>query len=75
MKERFKKFRHKIAYMIAPDLIEDLEERLSGLLCHTTGGRLSKPYYSFRVMQCEVDDYQQRMCEECEYYKGGETDA
>ena len=68
MKEWFRKLRYKLAYFIAPDWIDDLERRLSDLLCEATGGRLSKPYYSSDVMISQMRDYQQRCCEECEYY-------
>ena len=68
MKEWFKKLRYKFAYFIAPDWIDDLEHRLSDLLCEATGGRLSKPYYSSDVMISQMNDYQQRCCEECECY-------
>ena len=68
MKEWFRKLRYKLAYLIAPDWIDDLEYRLSGLLWEATGGRLSKPYYSLSTMICEFCDYQERWCEDCEYY-------
>lgn len=68
MKEWFKKLRYKIAYWIAPDWIDDLEYRLSGLLCEVTGSRLSKAYYSLDVMVGEYYNHQQRCCDECECY-------
>jgi hypothetical protein len=68
MKEWFRKLRYKLAYLIAPDWIDDLEYRLSCLLCEATGGRLSKCYYPLEVMISEVYDSQQRYCDECEYY-------
>lgn len=68
MKEWFRKIRYKIAYLIAPDWIDDLEHRLSVFLCDQTGGRLSKCYYSVETMIREADDARLRECEECEYY-------
>ena len=68
LKEAFKKFRYGLAYLIAPDWIDDLEYRFSSFLCNQTGGRLSKCYYNINVMISEAHDYQQRKCEQCEYY-------
>ncbi len=68
MKEWFTKLRYKLAYLIAPDWIDDLEDRLSVLLCEVTGGRLSKAYYPLEIMVSYVRDYQQECCDECEYY-------
>lgn len=61
MKEKFRRFRYWLAYAIAPDLIDDLEERLSVLLCHVTGGLLSKTNYTADTMISCADDYQ-RAC-------------
>ena len=69
MKEWFRKLRYKMAYLIAPDWIEDLEGRLSGLLCEVTGGRLSKCYYPLGVMISEAQEARMRDCAECEFYK------
>lgn len=69
MKKWFRKIRYKLAYLIAPDWIDDLEDRLSGLLCEVTGGLLSKCYYPLNVMVDEYWDYQQRVCDDCEWYK------
>jgi hypothetical protein len=68
MKEWFRKLRYKLAYLIAPDWIDDLEYRLSGLLCEVTGSRLSKAYYPLDVMVSYASDHQQECCDECEYY-------
>ena len=68
MKERFRKLRYKLAYLIAPDWIDGLEGRLSDLLCEATGGRLSKSYYPSDVMISQMREYQQECCDECEYY-------
>jgi hypothetical protein len=68
IKDLFGIIRFKIAYFIAPDWIDDLEHRLSVFLCEQTGGRLSKCYYSIETMRIEANDYQQRVCDECEYY-------
>jgi hypothetical protein len=68
MKEWLRKLRYKLAYIIAPDWIDDLEHRLSGLLCEVTGSRWSKAYYPLDVMISCVNDYQQKCCDECEYY-------
>jgi hypothetical protein len=70
MKEWFYRVRFRIAYFICPEYIDDIEERLSGLLFHTTGGLLSKTNYTLNGMISAVDDYQQRCCEDyCEYYR------
>lgn len=68
MKEWIDRLRWWLAYRIAPDLIDDLEERFSGLLWHVTDGLLSKTGYSLSYMISAADDCQQRLCEECEYY-------
>lgn len=67
MKEWFKKLRYRIAYFIAPDWIDDLEERFSIFLCEQTGGRMSKCYYTSEAMRSVADDYQSDICEDCEY--------
>lgn len=72
MKEWFKVARFCMARFIAPDLIEDLETRLSSLLCHCTGGKLSKSYYTVDTMRRAVDDYQCELCQECECFKRAE---
>ena len=69
MKEWFRKLRYKLAYLIAPEWIDDLEDRLSGLLCEVTGGLLSKCYYPLNVMVGEARNYRERECRECEWYK------
>ena len=68
MKEWFRKLRYKLAYFIAPDWIDDLENRLSGLLCEVTHGRLSKAYYPLEVMVSNARDCRYEDCDECEYY-------
>ena len=68
MKQWFTNLRYKLAYLIAPDWIDDLEWRLSGLLCEVTGSRLSKSYYTLEAMISAVNDHQQECCEDCEYY-------
>lgn len=78
MKKLFDKIRYKLAYLIAPDWIDDLEYRFSVFLCEQTGGYLSKCYYPLVVMRCAATAEQQRICEECEYYlqaKRGEDNA
>lgn len=72
MKEWFRKLRYRLAYLIAQDWIDDLEYRLSGLLCEATGGMLSKYYYPLRVMTDAVQDARMRECADCEYYKACE---
>lgn len=67
IKEAIKNLRYKLAYLIAPDWIDDLERRFSAFLCIQTGGRMSKCYYSLNAMLSEADDHQQRICDECEY--------
>lgn len=69
MKEWFYRLRFRLAYWICPEFVDDIEERLSGLLCHTTGGLLGKTNYTLQGMITAVDDYQQRCCNECEYYQ------
>lgn len=66
IRERFEELRRKISYRIYPDYIDDLEERLSSLLYHVTGGLLSKPNYTTRAMISAADDYQARICDSCE---------
>lgn len=68
LKEAFKKFRYGLAYLIAPDWIDDLEYRFSSFLSNQTGNILSKCYYNVNVMISVANDYQQRICDECEYY-------
>ena len=68
MKEWFYRLRFRLAYWICPEYVDDMEDRLSGLLCHTTGGLLSKTNYTLPGMIRAVNDYQQRCCDECEYY-------
>ena len=65
MKTKLRSFRYWLAYAIAPDIINDLEERLSYLLCHVSGGLLSKTNYTADAMISAADDYQQRVCDEC----------
>lgn len=72
MSELWRKFRYKLAYLIAPDWIDDLEYRFSCLLCHVTGGRMSKCYYTVEAMTSEADACRMRECDECEYYKEAE---
>lgn len=67
----FKQFRHKLAYLIAPDI----EHRFSWLLYYATGGLLSKTNYSLKEMYSAMNDYQQRCCDKCEYKKGGNDNA
>lgn len=82
MKEWLAELRYKLAYAIYPEFFDDMEERLSGLLLHTTGGLLSKTNYTLQGMISAVNDYQQRCCDECEFYiayhqteKGGGDNA
>lgn len=67
LKEAFKKLRYGLAYLIAPDLVDDLEYRFSVFLCNQTG-KLSKCYYSVDAMIRAAEEYQQSKCEQCEYY-------
>ena len=69
MKEKFRKFRYWLAYKIAPDWIDDLEYRFSVFLCDQTGGRMSICYYTIEAMRSVTNDYQQSICDECEYYQ------
>jgi hypothetical protein len=68
----FKKVRWALAHFIAPDYYDDLEERFSEFLCFATGGMLSKTNYSLRTMIDAVRDYDERICGECEFKKGGD---
>jgi hypothetical protein len=43
---------------------EEIVYKLECLLCHATGGRLSKASYPLRVMETEVTDYIQECCDE-----------
>ena len=64
MKEFFKRSRWKIAYWLASDWIDDLEYRLSGLLCEVTGNRLSKSYYTLDAMISAINDYNEERDDE-----------
>ena len=66
MKEWFYQLRFKLAYLICPEYINDIEHKLSGLLYHTTGGLLSKTNYTLQTMITAVDDYSQKCCDKCE---------
>ena len=69
MEEWFRKLRYRLAYLIAPDWIDDLEYRFSCFLYDQTGGQMSKCYYTLEAMRDVADDYQMSVCEECEFYK------
>ena len=69
MAEWFRKLRYNLAYLIAPDWIDDLEYRFSCFLCEQTGGRMSKCYYTLEAMRSEAEDARMRECDECEFYK------
>ena len=69
MKEFFKRLRWKIAYWLAADWIDDLEYRLSGLLCEVTGSRLSKSYYTLDAMVSAVNDYNEENENEIKMYE------
>lgn len=78
MREWFKQLRYKLAYLIAPDWINDLEYRLGAFLCDQTGGFLSKSYYPLETMIMYANDFQQSLCDECPYYLNatrGENDV
>lgn len=66
--ELWRRFRWWLAYLIAPDWIDDLEHRFSVFLCEQTGGHMSKCYYTTEAMRSVANDYQQSVCDECEYY-------
>ena len=66
-REFTRNFRYKLAYLIAPDWFDDLEYRFSSFLVYATGGRMSKCNYTVQAMIHEAEDFQQRVCEECEY--------
>ena len=42
--------------------LEEVESKLSELLCYVTGGRLSKINYDINYMKEVADDYQRDMC-------------
>lgn len=69
MRELLRKIRWQLAYWLAHDWIDDLEYRFSVFLCEQTGGVLSKTNYSIQTMISYADDYQERLCEDCEYRK------
>ena len=75
MKEWFRELRCRLAYLIAPEMIDDYEEKLSGLLCHVTGGLLSYTHYDLKTMMCYADSYCQSVCDKCEYYLAAERDG
>lgn len=68
MKAWFDKIRYKLARLIAADLIDDLEYRLSAFLYEQTGGYLSKSNYTLEAMISAANDARERDCEECTYY-------
>lgn len=39
--------------------LADFEDRMSWLLCHVTGSRMSKPYYAIETMRPIVDEWLQ----------------
>ena len=48
---------------------EEMQQQLnefSEFLCHMTGGLLSKTNYTAQVMISAADDYQQKVCGECD---------
>lgn len=51
IKKKTQKVRYKIAWLVAADLIDDLEYRLGSFLCNQTGGLLSKAYYPLEYMK------------------------
>ena len=53
--------------------VEDLIYKLECLLCHSTGGKLSKHTYDLLVMEAVVTDYIQESYEEG--YENGKSDA
>lgn len=46
---------------------DELVYKLECLLCHATGGRLSKHTYPLETMENAVTDYMYRRCEDCGY--------
>lgn len=74
LKEKLRNLRYRIAYMIAPDWIDDLECRFSTFLCEQTGGMMSKCYYTTEAMRMCAEEHQMRLCDECEKERGAESD-
>ena len=76
MRKWFYRLRLRLAYFICHEYFDDMEDRMSVLLCHATGGRLSKTNYTSSTMISAVNEYQQSCCDECEFYlqsmEGGE---
>ena len=68
----FKKLRWALARLIAPDYYDDLEGRFSQFLYFATGGLLSKTNYPVRTMLDAMRDYDERICNSCEFRKGGD---
>lgn len=54
-------------------VIEDFEERMSGVIWYATDGRMSKPYYTEAAMRSEIDDAFERV--RAEGYEEGRNDA
>ena len=54
--------------------VEELIYKLECLLCHATGGRLSKHTYTLHTMESAVTDYIQESCDEASI-EGGKTTA
>lgn len=49
--------------------------KLECLLCHATGGKLSKHTYSLDTMTSEVTDYLNSSCDDCYYVERLATDV
>lgn len=54
--------------------VEELIYKLECLLCHATGGRLSKHTYTLQTMESAVADYIQESCDEASI-EGGKNVA
>lgn len=65
MRELWRKIRWKIAYALAHEWIDDLENRLSTFLWLQTNGRMSKAYYTVDAMLSEANNCRMEECDEC----------
>ena len=53
---------------------DEVVYKLEALLCHATGGKLSKSTYTLQTMESVVTDYIQESCDEASI-EGGKTTA
>lgn len=65
----FEKERYRLDLERTQKELEEVENKLSELLCYITGGRFSKTGYSIQEMKSFADDYLQDTCNKCDDIK------